>query len=205
MTQSLLRLLFLAFGLAIFLPSGPAQAQSCGVEFEIPCPPPPPEDNKPAAVGASLNTSYTKSIVKLLKGATLTCDDSLELRYRIDCLRIYYGMVADKLPNTGEYLPIKKAMREAEARLEAIVAANVDTEAPVLRPREGHKPMAKRIAPVRAVKAAAAEKAAAEAEAVIKETELVILRSGGDPARRTQHYTDIAAAVEDNLVVLRSA
>ena len=26
-----------------------------------------------------------------------------------------------------------------------------------------------------------------------------------DPARRTQHYTDIAAAVEENLVILRSA
>jgi hypothetical protein len=65
--------------------------------------------------------------------------------------------------------------------------------------------LAKRLPPVRAVKDAFAETAAAEAAAVVKETELVIIRSGGDPARRTQAYTDVAAAVEDNLVVLRSA
>jgi hypothetical protein len=39
----------------------------------------------------------------------------------------------------------------------------------------------------------------------VEETELIIIRSGGDPARRTQAYTDVAAAVEENLVILRSA
>ena len=65
--------------------------------------------------------------------------------------------------------------------------------------------MAKRLPPVRAVREDMAEIAAAQAAAVVEETELIIIRSGGDPARRTQAYTDIAAAVEDNLVILRSA
>ena len=45
----------------------------------------------------------------------------------------------------------------------------------------------------------------AQAEEVVKETELVILRSGEDPTRRTAHYQEVAEAVDSNLVILRSA
>ena len=95
-------------------------------------------------------------------------------------------------------------MLDAADKLDAIVAKYEDESAPVLRPREGHKPAAKRLPKVRPVKEAFAEAAAVEAAMVVEETELIILRSGGDPARRTQHYTEIAAAVEENLVILRS-
>ena len=108
-------------------------------------------------------------------------------------------------PDSGDYLPIKTAMLDAAGKLDAIVTKYEDDMAPPLRLREGHKPMAKRLPPVRAVKEGFADEAAAEAAAVVKETELIIIRSGGDPARRTQAYTDVAAAVEDNLVILRSA
>jgi hypothetical protein len=96
-------------------------------------------------------------------------------------------------------------MLDAAAKLDAIVLANLDETAPAIRPREGHKPLAKRLPPVRAVKKSAEQAAAAQAAAVVEETELIIIRSGGDPARRTQAYTDVAAAVEENLVILRSA
>jgi hypothetical protein len=96
-------------------------------------------------------------------------------------------------------------MLDAADKLDAIVRKYEDVNAPPLRLREGHKPMAKRLPPVRAVKEGFAEVAAAEAADVVKETELIIIRSGGDPARRTEHYNEVAAAVEDNLVVLRSA
>lgn len=156
--------------------------------------------------GESINSGVTKTIVKILKGANSTCDDSrIDLRYRIDCLRIYYLKVAANLPDTGDYLPIKKAMLDAADKLDAIVTKYADESAPVIRPREGHKSGAKRLPPVRPVKEAFAEAAAIEAAMIVEETELIIIRSGGDPARRTQAYTDVAAAVEDNLVILRSA
>jgi hypothetical protein len=156
-------------------------------------------------LGLVINTGVTKGIVKILQGADKTCDPRIDLRYRIDCLRLYYLKVAANLPESGDYLPIRKAMLDAAAKLDAIVTKYEDDMAPPLRLREGHKAMAKRLPPVRAVKEAFAETAAAEAAAVVKETELIIIRSGGDPARRTQAYTDVAAAVEDNLVILRSA
>ncbi|MFO1202818.1 MAG: hypothetical protein U1E58_09315 [Tabrizicola sp.] len=155
--------------------------------------------------GQSLNSGVTKAIVKILQGANKTCDERIELRYRIDCLRLYYLKVASNLPDTGDYLPIKKAMLDAAAKLDAIVTKYQDESEPVIRPREGHKSSAKRLPPVRPVKEAFAEAAAVEAQRVVEETELIIIRSGGDPARRTQAYTDIAAAVEENIVILRSA
>lgn len=155
--------------------------------------------------GENLNDGVTKGIVKILKGANGTCDRTIELRYRIDCLRLYYLKVAANLPDRGDYLPIKRAMLDAAAKLDAIVTKYEDDSAPAIRPREGHKSGAKRLPQVRPVKEAFAEAAAVEAARVVEETELIIIRSGGDPARRTPHYTDVAAAVEENLVILRSA
>jgi hypothetical protein len=212
MTKTMPLTFLLALGFLFMLPVGAAKA-GCGDD------PPPFEepsfsdlsvdllsisciDEQP---GLSLNTGVTKSIVKVLQGANSTCNDRIDLRYRIDCLRLYYLKVASNLPDTGDYLPIKKAMLDAAAKLDAIVTKYEDESEPVIRPREGNKPSAKRLPPVRAVKEGFSEVAAAEAARVVEETELVIIRSGGDPARRTQAYTDVAAAVEDNLVILRSA
>lgn len=155
--------------------------------------------------GSALNSGVTTSLVRILYDANETCDTRIELRYRIDCLRIYYGWVADELPDTGDYAPIKKAMRRAEAKLDAIVKANQDLDSPRIEPREGHKKNAARLPPIRPVKKAAAKKAVAQATAVVEELELVILRSGEDPSKRKPHFAEVAAAVEDNLVVLRSA
>ena len=205
MMKSLLSALLFAMGLFWLIPASAALAQCYDPsgEFEVNCPEEPNELDP--APGQNLNSGVTKSIVKLLNGANSTCSERIELRYRIDCLRIYYLKVAESLPDTGDYLPIKQAMLDAAEKLDAIVTANLDEIAPVIRPREGHKPLAKRLPPVRPVKEAFAEAAAVEAARVVEETELIIIRSGGDPARRTQHYTDVAAAVEDNLVILRSA
>jgi hypothetical protein len=96
-------------------------------------------------------------------------------------------------------------MLDAADKLDAIVTKYQDETAPVIRPREGHKSAAKRLPPVRPVKEAFAEAAAVEAAMVVEEAELIIIRSGGDPARRTQHYSEVAAAVEENLLILRSA
>lgn len=213
MTKSILSVFLLALGLLWVLPASAARADCLEPEVESP----PPDlglssslfsiscqDGSPNP-GHIVSTGVTKAIVKILQGADKTCDARIDLRYRIDCLRLYYLKVAANLPDSGDYLPIKTAMLDAAGKLDAIVTKYEDDMAPPLRLREGHKPMAKRLPPVRAVKEGFADEAAAEAAAVVKETELIIIRSGGDPARRTQAYTDVAAAVEDNLVILRSA
>jgi hypothetical protein len=181
-------------------------AQGCGND----CPEPEyererPDSALPAPSGVTLSNRVTKAIVRVIEGANRTCDDRIDPRYRIDCLRIYYGWVADDLPDTGEYLPIKEAMLRAEAKLDAIVRANLDESEPVIRPRSDLGSTREQLPAVRPIKRDKVEVAAAQAVAVIEETELIILRSGGDPARRTKHYTEVAAAVEENLIILRSA
>lgn len=212
MKRSILCTFLLALGLFWVLPVGSALADcheqeepsddgfSVGL-FSISC----HTDRGGPQPGQSLNSGVTKGIVKILQGADKTCGSRIELRYRIDCLRLYYLKVAANLPDSGDYLPIKKAMLDAAEKLDAIVTKYEDESAPVIRPRENHKPAAKRLPAVRPVKEAFAEAAAAEAARVVEETELIIIRSGGDPARRTQHYTEVAAAVEENLVILRSS
>ena len=214
MTKSILRIILLAVGLLWMLPVSSALADCHVSEPESEEPSDPStfsfvniscHDDPDPVPGQSINSGVTKAIVKILQGANSTCDRRIELRYRIDCLRIYYLKVAANLPNSGDYLPIKQAMLDAADKLDAIVTKYEDQSAPVLRPREGHKSGAKRLPKVRPVKEAFAEAAAVEAAMVVEETELIIIRSGGDPARRTQAYTDVAAAVEENLVILRSA
>lgn len=206
--KSILSTFLLALGLLWVLPVGSARADCYEPEVETEEPPSPLsiscQDGSPQ-LGQVVNSGVTKGIVKILQGADATCDPRIDLRYRIDCLRLYYLKVAANLPNSGDYQPIRKAMLDAADKLDAIVTKYEDDMAPPLHLREGHKPMAKRLPPVRAVKEGFAEKAAAEAAEVVKQTELIIIRSGGDPARRTQHYTEVAAAVEENLVILRSA
>lgn len=221
MTRSYFSTLLVTLGLIWVLPIGTAMADCHDIEpetesevfseaslrgysfdprlLEISC-----HSNDPEP-GQSLNSGVTRGIVKILQGANNTCGSRIDLRYRIDCLRLYYLKVASNLPDKGDYLPIKKAMLDAAAKLDAIVTKYEDDTAPVIRPREGHKPDAKRLPKVRPVKEAFATAAAVEAAMVVEETELIIIRSGGDPARRTQHYTDVATAVEDNLLILRSA
>lgn len=214
MTKSILRIILLAVGLLWMLPVSSALADCHVSEPESEAPPDPStfsvftiscHDDPDPLPGSSINSGVTKAIVKILQGANSTCDRRIELRYRIDCLRIYYLKVAANLPNSGDYLPIKQAMLNAADKLDAIVTKYEDQSAPILRPREGHKSGAKRLPKVRPVKEAFAEAAAVEAAMIVEETELIIIRSGGDPARRTQAYTDVAAAVEENLVILRSA
>ncbi len=179
------------------------QAQSCedcGYEDDGPG-----KGQPKTRYGANLNKGTTNDLVRIIKDANDTCDERIERRYRVDCLRIYYGWAADLLPDSGEYLEIKKALRKAEKKLSAIVSKNVDRSAPVITPRERHRSAAPKMPPLRAVKPAAEKKAIAQAEAVVKETELVILRSGEDPDRRTAHFSAVAEAVDSNLVVLRSA
>lgn len=151
-----------------------------------------------------LSDRTTDKIVEILTEANVTCGPT-SAAYQIDCLRAYYGRIADSLPNTGDYAPVKKALKQAEKKLDQIVRNNLDVDAPRIRPNKGNKRDAARLPPLRAVKASALPEAKRQAEAVVKEAELLIVRSGGDPARRKPHYDEIAGAVEDNLVILRSA
>jgi hypothetical protein len=140
----------------------------------------------------------------MLKGIDDTCGRRIDPRYRIDCLRATYVRLANQIPATGDYAPIRDALFAAARKLDRIVKDNLDPALPTIRPRLAGQGGGHRIQPIRAVARDRLRAANAEAAKVVKETSLLILRSGDRPPRRTVHYQQVAAAVDDNLILLRS-
>jgi hypothetical protein len=168
------------------------------------------DDPGPSTV---VTDATTDTILKALNDADLTCNDMrlVPLRkgidpklYRIDCYRLMYRKIAEDLAETGDYAPMRRSLLAASDKLNQIVRQNIDTNAKKIRLRERAKPAGAVTAPIRAIRPDRIDVAQAQAEAVIKEASIVILRSGEIPTRRNVHYTQVAAAVEENLIVLRS-
>lgn len=161
--------------------------------------------SEPTSGIVALNSGNTDTIVKMLADANRTCGTVILRKYRVDCLRIYYLRTAQSLPDRGEYRPIKVALQRAADQLDQIVTANADPTAPTIRPRERNRAAAPRMPALRAVTAKSENAVIAQAEKVVADTSMLILRSGGDPKRRSAHYQEIVAAVDSNILLLRSA
>jgi hypothetical protein len=181
----------------------PAAAQSCSNCG--PNTPGPAEGAGPAATHlGTLSKANTRDFVLYLQGIDDTCGRRIDPRYRIDCLRATYVRLANQIPATGDYAPVRDALFAAARKLDAIVKANLDPDLPTIRPRLLGQGGGHRIQPIRAVAKDRLKTANAEAAKVVKDTSLLILRSGDRPPRRTVHYQQVAAAVDDNLILLRS-
>lgn len=153
-----------------------------------------------------LNPRETDKISGALGGALRTCSpEIIERRYRIDCIRFYFRQIADELPQTGEYAPVREALARAADQLDAIVRQNGDPTAPAVRPRLNGKPAAPRLPPIRALRPGTEVRAERAAQAVIDEAATVLLRSTENSERRMAHYQQIAMAIRSTKVLLRSA
>src|SRR5690606_17763783 len=63
-----------------------------------------------------LNPRDTREIVRQLELAADTCDQpTLRPEYRIDCLRVLFQHLAQQIPATGEYAPVRAALEQAAA------------------------------------------------------------------------------------------
>ena len=183
----------------------PAQAQSCSTCGPKSQPGTPGEGPGPrGSYLARLSDDNTRDLVLYLNGIDETCGRRIDPRYRIDCLRATYVRLANQIPATGDYAPIRDALFAAARKLDAIVKVNADPVLPTIRPRLIGKDGGRRIQPIRAVARDRLKAANAEAAQVVKDTDLLILRSGDRPPRRTIHYQQVAAAVGDNVILLRS-
>lgn len=179
-------------------------------ETSVPSDPEGPDGDMAAA---RLSTRATGSLVKFLADADRTCKDMRAVRgqqiddnlYRIDCYRVMYRDIAEGMSTTGEYAPIRRALLDASDKLDGIVMANIDADAPTVRVRERAAAAASATEPLRAIRKERQRAAETQAAAVLQETAIVILRAGEIPTRRTVHYARVSAAVEENLAVLRSA
>ncbi len=134
-------------------PAGTRPAGWARPEPEVPGPViipvllPPPSEPPPAGF-LGLSDNNTGAIAAQLREAASTCAGGwLPREYRLDCLRRYYLDLARSLPDTGDYKPVKQALKSGADRLGAIVEANADPEKPRLRVPKRGKPDAARTPP----------------------------------------------------------
>lgn len=185
------------------------QAQ-CGSDGEGSCDEPPdlpgPAQQTKAHPATPVTDDTTDQIVDTISTATDTCsDDWINESYRIDCIRQTLLLAAAKLPNRGDYAPVKAALVDAADKLDKIVVQNANASSGRVTPPIGGRPLAPTLPPLRAVSPAAQEQAVAQALAVLEEAETILLRSAENSERRLVHYQQVAQAIDSTKVLLRSS
>lgn len=168
--------LFLIFSL--LLPAGsPALAQGVGTMYG--------NSGFSNATTSKLTRSLTEGIAK--------CRESLEAVYRYDCYRQTYADAVKDLKYSRDYAPAQAILAEVEQSLGRTIARHADPSAPVVR--QGFTKF-------RAIRAESLPTAKAEFVVALEEAETRLLRS---PDNGQEHFQRIAAAIETNKVLLRSA
>lgn len=160
---------------------------------------------EPMSASFSLTAEYTRTLTRRMSEINEYCGP-VDSAYRIDCLAEQYRQIAKSLPKHGDHRRVSEALHKAADDLEAIVAANLDTAAPTITPAPQAKaPRAKAVRKIRAVqkkRIVVAERAAAK---VVTELETVLLRSSESSRRRKKPFEQVAAVVNSNKRLLRSA
>ncbi len=141
--------------------------------------------------GYGLNNNTTNSLIRQLKRDFQRCS-GIPWTYRYDCYDDAYYRSAQALAKNPAYGPAAEALEEVGRSITAVITQNADPSKPPLR---------KGLKTYTAIKESAESQARQEVAAAISEAQTVLLRSpeGGE------HYTRIAAALESNKVLLRSA
>jgi len=160
-------------------------------------------DRDPDTGPQAVTEQATANIIRQFTDASDFCR-LLELRYRIDCLHAQFSKIAQTLPQTGDYAPLRAALTRATNRLEDVVDSYEEPYGQKIRPRLKSQPTAARIrplSPIRPEKQAAANQATA---AVITELSTVLLRSAQGSERRQLAFQEIATAIDSTRILLRS-
>ena len=141
-----------------------------------------------------LNDNDTQLLAAQLKQDFRTCQ-SIPKIYRYDCYRRSYRTGAQSLRGSQEYAPIVDALTLVERRIGAAVSSNLDRNQPNLRENL--------FVQHRAVTPAAVPEIKRATLAAMAEATTLLLRSP-DIAQKS-HFQKIAAVIESNKVLLRSA
>ena len=147
----------------------------------------------------------TRAIVQGLQDSARFCASVPQLEYRVDCLSERLAAVAAAIPPSGDYAGARAVLARTAADLGALVAANPTDDLPRVRVSQGGASPITTSRPLRPVATAALPQVTARAEAILQETETLLLRSATGTAARTLAYQQIAAAVGSTKLLLRSA
>lgn len=184
------KIIFAAIAATIALPVMPAYA--VGPTYVVTMP-----------SGTFGSTQYTKVVVSGLAVARQFCGD-LAVEYRVDCLAERLGVIAAEIPRDSDYEEVQKVLQSASDELRSLARSQRDSNLPTGRAsRSGTSPLVT-TRPLTPVKSQSLSQVNAQAQAILDETESVLLRSAGNSQEKLVQYQQIATAVGSNKVLLRS-
>ncbi len=166
----------------------PAILCAAGLALADPAPPLPE-----GSYVLAFSNSATGAMEKRIRDGARTCSELVWV-YRPDCLAQTFRSAARLNGSKPDYRDARNALGQAGKKLDALVKANLDPKAPPIKlARKTYRP----------VKPASRATVSKSSRAIIRETESLLLRSGGS-SKRQAHYTRIAEAVSATDLLLRS-
>lgn len=153
---------------------------------------------------AKVSRPATSAITSRIGNAADVCRQ-LDAAYYVDCLGERLEALAAELSSKGDYGEAQKIIEDASKKLRRVAAQNRDRSKPRVRVPTPKSVKSKTTRPIVATKPEAQKEVRAQAEAIIAETQTLLLRSAANSAQRKSHYEQIAAAVgSETKVLLRS-
>lgn len=141
---------------------------------------------------AGFSNATTKRVVRMLTRGVRDCQ-RYEKVYRYDCYRHVYSVAARQLNRGSAYARAREILVEVEQKLARTIQRNADpTRRPLRRGLNRFQP----------IKASALPRAKRDFIAALETAETKLLRSAD---QNGSHYVQIAAAINSNKVLLRSA
>lgn len=140
----------------------------------------------------TLTVRTTKNVIFILGRDIKKCV-RLPPIYRHDCYRVTYGKASEPLDGNPAYSEAYSALTAVQDTLAQLVDNNVDPS---------QKPIRRGFKTYRAIQESAIPQAKARTERALQQAETILLRA---PEDKQAHYSVIAAAVNSNKVLLRSA
>lgn len=166
-----------------------------------------PEAAAPAATTTAAAAPYnaadpTDEVIIDFNGAIAFCGAIGSDEYVIDCLSERLEVIAAQLPETGEFAEMRTAIADASVQLGAIAAQNQSDTLPSGIARSADTATTRPLRPVATETLAASLQAA---DAIVAQTELVLLRSSSNSQNRALDFQRVAAVVGTSRSLLRSA
>ena len=156
-----------------------------------------------AAAAAPYNAAEpTDQVIIDFNGAIAFCGAIGSEEYVIDCLSERLGVIAAKLPETGEFTEMRTAIADASAQLGALAAQNQSDTLASGVARSADTVTTRPLRPVATETLAASLQAA---DAIVAQTQIVLLRSSSNSQNRSLDFQRVAAVVGTSRSLLRSA
>ena len=151
------------------------------------------------------SNNYTEVMTSKIAAAQKFCADIDNDSYNVDCLAERLGEISDEMPKGSDYDEVKSLLKDTSDQLSELARANRDVNQPRGRATsKGENPVTTS-RPLTPVTKESLPQVNAKAQAILENTETLLLRSAEGSESKVLQYSRIADALGSSKVLLRSA